>query len=811
MKKHGLLLSILSVLALTSCSLLPNMTPSRRNRSSKEENSITESSSPSASKHTHVYGDWVVTVAPTCTTQGKEERRCIECGQTQSRNTNQLGHDYQYQEIIQQPTCTESGYIQYRCTRCGATVVEEIKGDHQWSEPMNVEPIYEGCVAYGISECYQCGSKKIDIKALDCTLAAGSSIKSGTANGFFKLTSTGNSASWRFNYIPPEGQSGAYGMAYTRGMLDYWSSNPDKQYGIYSTSSSDARPEGNFDFSVNGNLVDKSEYMNMTFRELFADGEDSSYIGENYSNIALVPVGQVYLQNGINEIVYTRTGSYNLLISDLVFIVAGENHVHEFGADWCADENEHWHVCNAEGCPLPNVRFDAGIHTWSEPFDEVPATCEFDGSYKIKCTVCNYVRTISISQTGHNWIVDVTQEVVQPTKDAPGHYTMICSLCGQTKDINTVYGQTMETALTVDEALAIGDPLQHQTQTAISYYIRGRITEVLRLYESNNQATFWLASSSESRGFECYNINAGSLEQLNSLQVGSEVLVFGAIRRYNTTIETASGAIICSVRNETVAQPTGTFFTDIILTDEGKAALNTSKSAIPFIMLFGEANTVTIYADGNDAGAYIKSFDGFDGTLIIGTTMFGDLSMVYEPQSSMMMSLTMLEDLNYFAYNGIVSIKGNDKIKYWNCDGTDEQLQEQFVRRYNNPWVVDTNNADRLTSNSEHYITGNGMRLRPWAGGRIALALKDLDVAFNTNHLSFWVYNSGESDIQLSAFAYKEVSFQNYFQIFSGVSAKAGEWTYFSVGFSASNIYSFQIVVSNPTETPLIFDDIVLS
>ena len=488
---------------------------------------------------------------------------------------------------------------------------------------------------------------------------------------------------------------------------------------------------------------------------------------------------------------------------------SSSTHVHTYDSFWSYDDDFHWHAANCEHRDYEYK--DKAKHVFGDPYNEVPATCSTGGSYMLMCTICGYTKTVITGPSeNHTWVIDDGTEIVQPTKEQNGSCRYVCTVCAQTKDVSLVYGQTIETALTVDEALVIGEPLEHKVQTEISYYIRGRITEILRLYESNNQATFWLASSDANRGFECYNINAGSLEKLNSLQVGSEVLVFGAIRRYNTTIETASGAIICSIRNETVSQPTGTFFTDVVLTDEGKAALNTSKSAIPFLLMFGEANTVTIYADGKDARAYIKSFDGFDGTLIIGTTMFGDLSMVYKPQSSMMMNLTMLEDLNYFAYNGIVSIKGNDNIKYWNCDGTDEQLQEQFVRRYNNPWVVDTNNADRLTSNSEHYITGNGMRLRPWADGRIALALRDLDVAFNTNHISFWVYNSGENDISLQAFAYKDVSFQNYFQIFSGASAKAGEWTYFSVGFSASDIYSFQIVVSNATATPLIFDDIVL-
>ena len=69
--------------------------------------SINISSDPAAPAHEHVFGDWAVTRAPTCTGSGKETRTCT---------LDPLGHDYEMSVV--DPTCTEEGYTRYVCTRC---------------------------------------------------------------------------------------------------------------------------------------------------------------------------------------------------------------------------------------------------------------------------------------------------------------------------------------------------------------------------------------------------------------------------------------------------------------------------------------------------------------------------------------------------------------------------------------------------------------------------------------------------------------------------------------------------------------------
>ena len=112
-------------LLLSSCSLLPNMTPSRK-RSSSEESEYSEeysrspkSSSPTTeSTHKHTWGPWYEIVAPTCTEQGQKERECTVCHQRQTDFITALGHDYSTTYTIVAPSCEYSGVGTRECSRC---------------------------------------------------------------------------------------------------------------------------------------------------------------------------------------------------------------------------------------------------------------------------------------------------------------------------------------------------------------------------------------------------------------------------------------------------------------------------------------------------------------------------------------------------------------------------------------------------------------------------------------------------------------------------------------------------------------------
>ena len=162
-----------------------------------------------------------------------------------------------------------------------------------------------------------------------------------------------------------------------------------------------------------------------------------------------------------------------------------------------------------------------------------------------------------------------------------------------------------------------------------------------------------------------------------------------------------------------------------------------------------------------------------------------------------------------------VSNNGNitaTKMDVWDCDGTTSQLQSTFKRRYmSGSWQVDTGNADRITSNTEQFVSGTGsVKRRGYSGGAVALNFyNDFSPAKTVANVQFWVYNPSGSDITLRMWGYKAVNFGSNFET-GTVVATAGQWTYVAMGFTSASIYNFQIADFNNTGVYLSFDNIAL-
>ena len=116
---------------------------------------------------------------------------------------------------------------------------------------------------------------------------------------------------------------------------------------------------------------------------------------------------EIALNAGVNTIdVFAYAGyrarMYEFQITGLPHVTPA--HVHQAAADWSSDENSHWHACTAAGCPVENFKLDEAAHTFGDPYDVVDATCSAKGSYKVKCSVCNYVKTVETDKTDHTWV-----------------------------------------------------------------------------------------------------------------------------------------------------------------------------------------------------------------------------------------------------------------------------------------------------------------------------------------------------------------------------------------------------------------------
>ena len=71
--------------------------------------------------HDHTWSEWTVTTEATCTEAGVETRTC-ECGETEAREIEALGHDYV--PVVTPPTHNKGGYTTWTCSRCGDSYVD---------------------------------------------------------------------------------------------------------------------------------------------------------------------------------------------------------------------------------------------------------------------------------------------------------------------------------------------------------------------------------------------------------------------------------------------------------------------------------------------------------------------------------------------------------------------------------------------------------------------------------------------------------------------------------------------------------------
>ena len=82
----------------------------------------------------HIWGEWNIVAESTCTEEGKEERVCTICGETDTQGIPALGHDMSEWKTVVEPTCTEEGKMESVCSRCGKTDTQSIPAlGHDWN------------------------------------------------------------------------------------------------------------------------------------------------------------------------------------------------------------------------------------------------------------------------------------------------------------------------------------------------------------------------------------------------------------------------------------------------------------------------------------------------------------------------------------------------------------------------------------------------------------------------------------------------------------------------------------------------------
>ena len=238
-------------------------------------------------------------------------------------------HVWDEGRVTKPATCDEPGEKTFTCTGEGTCPNNNTKTEaipalgHQFGDATKVDKSGADDVDYYTALCSVDSALKLSFPTEVGGVYQGTERKSGTPTGYTKLKGNG-SISWKINLA---GSKIYKGKMYHMATMDAFSSNSEKNYGYYTTSGSSTRPEGNFNFYVNGKLTDKSAYMNISFGDLTKGGENDPELDKitsspgPYGPVALCPIADdVYLTPGENVFKYERTGSYNMVMREMVFI-----------------------------------------------------------------------------------------------------------------------------------------------------------------------------------------------------------------------------------------------------------------------------------------------------------------------------------------------------------------------------------------------------------------------------------------------------------------------------------------------------------
>lgn len=283
------------------------------------------------------------------------------------------------------------------------------------------------------------------------------------------------------------------------------------------------------------------------------------------------------------------------------------------------------------------------------------------------------------------------------------------------------------------------------------------------------------------------------------------------------TVETVDGHFTdtcdVTVTAPLKSYPEGTYKATINIGGEDRSVV---------VALGNESNgLVAVRINNGDIGATGVTWTAGTKQLIIATTgqsgdyTFGNITATFDPAN---------DKLTNIAFDGTIApaVQNNGSneaavVPMWECDGTTAELQAMFKRRYDSGsgWAVDSGNADRFTSNTTEFVSGTGsVKRKGHATYKIASCFQnDFNPAKAVKNVHFWVYNPGETDINLRIWIYKGTGLSSNQELTANARvAKHGQWTYISLGTDAT-IYNFQIAVfkdggNDPSGTYLSFDNI---
>ena len=145
-------------------------------------------------------------------------------------------------------------------------------------------------------------------------------------------------------------------------------------------------------------------------------------------------------------------------------------------------------------------------------------------------------------------------------------------------------------------------------------------------------------------------------------------------------------------------------------------------------------------------------------------------------------------------------------------------LQNIFTRQYGGSWSTDTGNADRVATNSDHFMEGNSsIRIRPYKDARYSVIVNKT-LAENTikkiSSISFWFYVPADMTVQVFGYdGYDPLTAAHYQELFSrkydGTAGKEYGWHYVNIGTTLNEVdydKNIRIAVTTGYVNALIID-----
>ncbi len=114
---------------------------------SNEQDIVVDSFNGYVDVNNHVFGEWYVAEAATCTMTGIKERKCSECGETETAVLPKAAHEYE--AVVTPPTCTAQGFTTHICKNCPDFYADTYvsTADHtpgEWETNFDAECLIDG-------------------------------------------------------------------------------------------------------------------------------------------------------------------------------------------------------------------------------------------------------------------------------------------------------------------------------------------------------------------------------------------------------------------------------------------------------------------------------------------------------------------------------------------------------------------------------------------------------------------------------------------------------------------------------------------